>query len=149
MNKITLYPADIYQVVDKSLISEMDKLILNMLYMPVIGNNAVSLYLKLQSETRNIIVSPELTHHHLMTSMAISLENLKQARLKLEGIGLMKTYFHKGEINSYVYELYTPVSAKEFFCVVFSVSYISNILFYLLYNHEIIKFETIVFSNMI
>ena len=71
MNKITLYPADIYQVVDKSLISEMDKLILNMLYMPVIGNNAVSLYLKLQSETRNIIVSPELTHHHLMTSMEI------------------------------------------------------------------------------
>ena len=128
MNKITLYPADIYQVVDKSLISEMDKLILNMLYMPVIGNNAVSLYLKLQSETRNIIVSPELTHHHLMTSMAISLENLKQARLKLEGIGLMKTYFHKGEINSYVYELYTPVSAKEFFShPVFNVILYNNV----------------------
>lgn len=128
MNKITLYPADIYQVVDKSLISEMDKLILNMLYMPVIGNNAVSLYLKLQSETRNIIVSPELTHHHLMTSMAISLENLKQARLKLEGIGLMKTYFHKGEINSYVYELYTPVSAKEFFThPIFNVILYNNV----------------------
>lgn len=128
MTKIVLYPADIYQVVDKSLISEMDKLILNMLYMPVIGNNAVSLYLKLQSETRNIIVSPELTHHHLMTSMAISLENLKQARLKLEGIGLMKTYFHKGEINSYVYELYTPVSAKEFFShPVFNVILYNNV----------------------
>ncbi len=128
MTKISLYPADIYQVVDKSLISEMDKLILNMLYMPVIGNTAVSLYLKLQSETRNIIISPELTHHHLMTSMAISLDSLKQARLKLEGIGLMKTYFHKGEINSYVYELYTPVSAKEFFShPVFNVILFNNV----------------------
>jgi replication initiation and membrane attachment protein DnaB len=48
MKKISLYPADIYQVVDRSLISEIDKLVLNMLYMPIIGNSAVSLYLKLQ-----------------------------------------------------------------------------------------------------
>ena len=46
MKKVSLYPADIYQVVDKSLLSEFDKLILNMLYMPIIGNIAVSLYLK-------------------------------------------------------------------------------------------------------
>ena len=32
MQNISLYPADIYQVIDKSLISEMDKLVLNMLY---------------------------------------------------------------------------------------------------------------------
>lgn len=128
MRKISLYPADIYQVVDRSLISEMDKLILNMLYMPIIGNTAVALYLKLQSETRNTIISPELTHHHLMTSMSITLDNLKEARLKLEGIGLMKTYFHKGEVNSYVYELYTPVSAQEFFShPIFNVILYNNV----------------------
>ena len=128
MKKISLYPADIYQVVDRSLISEMDKLILNMLYMPIIGNTAVSLYLKLQSETRNTIISPELTHHHLMTNMSITLDNIKEARLKLEGIGLMKTYFHKGEINSYVYELYTPVSAQEFFShPIFNVILYNNV----------------------
>ena len=32
MNKVTLLPADIYQVINKSLLSEMDKLVLNMLY---------------------------------------------------------------------------------------------------------------------
>ena len=128
MKKISLYPADIYQVVDRSLISEMDKLILNMLYMPIIGNTAVSLYLKLQSETRNTIISPELTHHHLMTNKSITLDNIKEARLKLEGIGLMKTYFHKGEINSYVYELYTPVSAQEFFShPIFNVILYNNV----------------------
>ncbi len=115
MKKVDLYPADIYQVIDKSLLSEMDKLVLNTLYMPIIGNIAVVLYLKLQSETRNTFISTELTHHHLMTSMGITLDNIKEARLRLEGIGLMKTYYHKGEVNSYVYELYSPVSASEFF----------------------------------
>ena len=94
MKSISLYPADIYQVIDKSLLSEMDKLVLNMLYMPIIGSSAVSLYLKLQSETRNTIISQELSHHHLMTSMSLTLDNLKEARLRLEGIGLIKTYFH-------------------------------------------------------
>ena len=53
MKKVSLYPADIYQVVDKSLLSETDKLVLNMLYMPIIGSLAVVLYQKLQAETRN------------------------------------------------------------------------------------------------
>ena len=35
MNSVTLLPADIYQVVNKSLLNESDKLVLNMLYMPI------------------------------------------------------------------------------------------------------------------
>ena len=116
MKKVSLYPADIYQVVDKSLLSETDKLILNMLYMPIIGSNAVVLYQKLQSETKNTFISPELSHHHLMTSMCTTLDNIKEARLRLEGIGLLKTYYNEGEINSYVYELYSPASAHHSSC---------------------------------
>lgn len=128
MKKVSLYPADIYQVIDKSLLSEMDKLILNMLYMPIIGNTAVALYLKLQSETRNTLISCELTHHHLMTSMGLSLDNIKEARLKLEGIGLLRTFYLDGEINSYVYELYSPVSAQEFFShAIFNVVLYNNV----------------------
>lgn len=128
MKKVSLYPADIYQVIDKSLLSETDKLILNMLYMPIIGGIAISLYLKLQSETRSTFISSELTHHHLMTSMGTTLDNIKEARLKLEGIGLLKTYFHEGEINSYVYELYSPVSSSEFFShPIFNVVLYNNV----------------------
>ena len=50
-----------------------------------------------------------------MTNMGLSLEEIKIARLKLEGIGLLKTYYLEGNINSYLYELYSPVSASEFF----------------------------------
>ena len=128
MKKIALYPADIYQVVDKSLLSENDKLVLNMLYMPIIGNMAISLYLKLHTEASTTLVSQELTHHHLMNSMGTTLDNIKEARLKLEGIGLMKTYYHSDEINSYVYELYSPVSASEFFShPIFNVVLYNNV----------------------
>ena len=128
MKNVSLYPADIYQVIDKSLLSEMDKLVLNMLYMPIIGSNAVSLYLKLQSESRNTFISQELSHHHLMTSMSLSLDNIKEARLKLEGIGLIKTYYNKGEVGSYVYELYSPMSAYEFFShPIFNVVLYNNV----------------------
>ncbi len=128
MKKVSLYPADLYQVIDKSLLSEMDKLVLNMLYMPIIGNTAVVLYLKLQSETRNLYVSGELTHHHLMTSMGLTLDNIKESRLRLEGIGLLRTYYHEGDVNSYVYELYSPVSASEFFShPIFNVVLYNNV----------------------
>ena len=128
MKNISLYPADIYQVIDKSLLSEFDRLVLNMLYMPIIGSTAVSLYLKLQSEAKNTYVSSELTHHHLMTSMGTTLDNIKECRLKLEGLGLLKTYYHSGEINSYIYELYSPVSAEEFFShPIFNVVLYNNV----------------------
>ena len=128
MKNIALYPADIYQVIDKSLLSEYDKRVLNMLYMPIIGSNAIVLYLKLQSESENTIISGELSHHHLMTCMNLSLDNIKEARLKLEGIGLLKTYYLKGEINSYVYELYSPMSPSEFFShPIFNVVLYNNV----------------------
>ncbi len=128
MKKVTLYPADVYQVVDKSLLSDQDKNVLNTLYMPIIGNISIMLYLKLQSEVNNTFISSELTHHHLMTSMGLSLDNIKEARLKLEGIGLLKSYYLKGEVNSYIYELYSPVSANEFFShPIFNVVLYNNV----------------------
>ena len=116
MNKVTLLPADIYQVINKSLLSEMDKLVLNMLYMPIIGNTSVTLYNILYNELKaNNYISSELTHHHLMTNLGDTLENIKEARIKLEGVGLIKTYVKEGNVNSYVYELYSPLSVSEFF----------------------------------
>ncbi len=115
-NNATLLPADIYQVVNKCLLNEHDKLVLSMLYMPIIGNVSISLYESLYNELKaNSYISVELTHHHLITNLGISLNELKTARMKLEGIGLLKTYYMEGNVNSYIYELYSPISANEFF----------------------------------
>ena len=128
MKKISLYPADIYQVINKSLLSEIDKLVLNMLYMPLIGNTAISLYLKLNSESYFNMINKEYSHHHLMTSMGLTLDNIKEARIKLEAIGLLKSYYHEGDINSYIYELYSPVNPNEFFShPIFNVVLFNNV----------------------
>ena len=116
MGKVTLLPADTYQVVNKSFLTEAEEQILTMLYMPIIGSNAIVLYLSLYSELKmSNFMTTSLTHHHLMTTLSLSLEELKEARIKLEGISLLKTYFMEGSVNSYIYELYAPLAAYEFF----------------------------------
>ena len=116
MMNVTLLPADTYMVVNKSLLSEEDKLVLNMLYMPLIGNTSIALYNTLYNELKaNNYVSNEFTHHHLVTYLGENIENIKKARIKLEGVGLIKTYCMEGNVNSYVYELYSPLSVNEFF----------------------------------
>ncbi len=129
MKDIALLPADIYQVVNKSLLNESDKLVLSMLYMPIIGATAITLYNSLYNELEvNNYISSEMTHHHLMTNLGISLNEIKSARIALEGIGLLKTYYMEGSVNSYVYELYSPLTVHEFFNhPVFNMVFYNNV----------------------
>ena len=111
----TILPADTYIVVNKTIITETDKKIVTTLYQPIIGNTAVSLYFTLIDDLlKREIMSNEETHHHLMSTMQIKLENLVIAREKLEAVGLLKTYVKKEDVNNYVYVLYSPMSAADF-----------------------------------
>lgn len=116
MKLVSILPADSYVVINKSLLSDNDRLILTMLYQPIIGSTALSLYFTLWSDlNKTEIMSNEYTHHHLMSVMCLKLDEIISARKKLEAIGLLKTLFKGGQINNYVYELYSPLSASEFF----------------------------------
>lgn len=116
MKVISLLPADTYTVINKSIITENDKNNIIALYEPIIGPIAVALYFTLLRDINMLeLVSNDYTHHHLMSTMKSSLETIKMAREALEGVGLIKSYFKEGEPNSYVYELYSPLSPKEFF----------------------------------
>lgn len=116
MKLITLLPADKYVVINKTILTEIDKRNLIHLYEPIIGFSATSLYLTLWSDLDRLeIMSRDFTHHHLMSILKSDLETIKHAREALEAVGLIKTYFKEGDINSYVYELYSPLSAAEFF----------------------------------
>lgn len=108
-------PADSYIVVNKSIITEVDKKILVDLYQPIIGNYAVSFYLTLLNDLeKNSFVTSEFTHHHLLSVMQVSLDDIVKCREKLEGVGLLRTFLKKGSVNNYVYMLYGPLSANEF-----------------------------------
>ena len=115
MKNITILPADTYIVVNKTVLHEEDRRLLTMLYQPIIGYMAVSLYFTLVDDLENNSTSSDLTHHHLMSIMQLRLEDILIAREKLEAVGLLKTYLKKGNVNSYVYLLYSPISANEFF----------------------------------
>lgn len=113
--KCNVLPADTFLVLNKTILTEQDRKIIILLYQPIIGGMATSLYFTLwsyldKSETKSL----ELTHHHLMTSLGFKLEDVVVAREKLEGIGLLKTYVKKDNIRHFIYELYSPLSPKEF-----------------------------------
>ena len=116
MRNINILPADSYTVINKTIITDKDKKIVSMLYQPIIGFSAVSLYYTLISDLdKRELFSDDLLHHHLMTSMQLKLDDIVVAREKLEAIGLLKTYVKKDNVNQYVYLLYSPLDANEFF----------------------------------
>ena len=95
-----LLPADSYFVVNKSIISDIDKKIIIDLYQPIIGHNAVCLYYTLLNDLeKSNIISTTYNHHHLLSIMQLSLSDIKVAREKLEAVGLLKTYVKKSNIN--------------------------------------------------
>ena len=117
MKKITLLPADIYIVINKTILTEVDKKNLINLYEPIIGSTAVSLYLTLWSDLdKRELISKDYNHHHLMTLLKTHLDEIKEARNSLEAVGLLKTFIKKeSNLNTLLYELYSPISAYEFF----------------------------------
>ncbi len=114
---VTILPADSYTVLNKTILSENDRKLISKLYQPIIGYTAVSLYFTLLDDlNESKLMSTELTHHHLMTTMQLKLDNIIDARKRLEACGLLKTYMkQERHVNEYVYLIYSPLSAQEFF----------------------------------
>lgn len=115
MENVTLLPADRYVIFNKTILTEFDKETLITFYEPIIGHLAVSLYLTLWNDLDGIKqISRELNHHHLMSILKCPLNAIKEARETLEAVSLVKTYFKGGDVNNYIYELYSPLSPNEF-----------------------------------
>jgi replication initiation and membrane attachment protein len=72
-----------------------------------------------------------------MTLLKQNLSSIKKGRESLEAMGLLRTYVKEGSVNEYVYELYSPLSAKEFFAhPIFNVVLYNNIG---KYEYELLK----------
>lgn len=111
---VNLLPADTFIIVNKTVIND-DRRILISFYEPLVGAMAINLYNTLCTYLDYLeIMSLEYTHNTLLNSMMITINEMIDARLKLEAIGLLKTYVKSGSVNNFVYEIYSPMSAKEF-----------------------------------
>lgn len=115
MKKPIILPADSYTVINKTIVELSDRKLITMLYQPIIGIVATSLYFTLIDDLdRKETMSDDLTHYHLMSTMKLRLEEVIIAREKLEAVGLLRTYLKKDTINHYAYLIYSPLPASEF-----------------------------------
>lgn len=112
-----MLPIDRYTVASNGVLHEYDRKIITLLYQPLIGPISMSLYMTLWAQLEeNRLWSQDNSHHSLMSFMDLNLKIIYEARLKLEGIGLLKTYVQTSEgVRSFVYELYPPLPPEQFF----------------------------------
>lgn len=115
MSSYSILPADRYRVINKTILSEIDRQNLLTFYNPIIGSLAVSLYLVLWQDLNKFSEDSEfLLHHHLLSILKCSSKNLKEAREALEAVGLLKSFVREENVLIYIYELYSPLYPAEF-----------------------------------
>lgn len=86
------------------------------LYQPLLGIEAISLYHLLLQEKEMQHDDTIQTHHTLMNYLNLSLDKIYGARIKLEGIGLLKTFKQEREDKViYVYQIIPPFRPADFF----------------------------------
>ncbi|MGB6178281.1 replication initiation and membrane attachment family protein [Carnobacterium sp.] len=110
-------PKDGFLVRQNAQLSDVDRKILTFLYQPLIGSNAYSLYMTLWTEVgEETYWSNGILHSELLTLLNIGIPELYQARIKLEAIGLLKSYLKSSQSDKiYIYELLSPQSSATFF----------------------------------
>lgn len=86
------------------------------LYQPLIGPESLMLYQTLINEAELQKTAGLQTHHTLMNYLTLPLDRIYKARLKLEGIGLLKTFKEvNGDATVFTYDLQSPYSPNAFF----------------------------------
>ncbi|WLV23761.1 DnaD domain protein [Aciduricibacillus chroicocephali] len=113
---------------------------LSHLYQPLSGIEAVALYRTLLDETVFPSAAPK-THHHLMNYLNLPLDQIYEARLKLEALGLLRTF--EGEssgVRIFHYELLPPLAPAAFF----KEAALAGMLLQQLGEHKFSHLETLV-----
>lgn len=109
-----LSPKDAFQTVQTCLISDIDKSVVTFLYQPIIGTHAYSLYMTLTGYF-GAAQKPKL-HSELLATLNMGIPEFYQARIRLEGMGLLNTYVREtSQLKEYLYEPLLPVTSKQFF----------------------------------
>lgn len=112
-----LRPVDAYRVKMNGVITSFDQKVATMLYQPLMGANCLAVYQTLLAEVEeNRLWSKEHAHTQLLNMLSLSLKDFFDARIKLEGLGLLKTYVQtENEDRRFVYEVMPPLSPAQFF----------------------------------
>ncbi|WP_422122985.1 replication initiation and membrane attachment family protein [Planococcus sp. X10-3] len=108
-----LQPADAFKIRLPYPFSDYDRQLLTLLYQPMVGAEAVSLYLTLWAEGE--AMRTETPHYSLMNTLGMPISKVFESRIQLEAIGLIKTYRKGTDSRTFLYELCPPLDPKDFF----------------------------------
>jgi replication initiation and membrane attachment protein len=106
---------DKFIVMSEDSLTDQNRKTLSLMYMPLVGSKAISLYYAMEScMGQNRYESDEFSHRKIMNLVDLnSIAEFKQQRKKLEALGLIDAYF-KESMDLYVYFLKIPLSPQEF-----------------------------------
>ncbi|MFV0396262.1 MAG: replication initiation protein, partial [Coprobacillaceae bacterium] len=107
---------DLYEISVHYAIDTIHYRSIQLLYQPLIGYEAASIYQYLWAEVDQISLTKAPCYHLRMAkSLDMPLRNITSALKKLEAIGLLNTYKKEDEEVCYLYELLLPLTPTNFF----------------------------------
>ncbi|WP_432358181.1 replication initiation and membrane attachment family protein [Sporosarcina sp. UB5] len=110
-----LQPVDTFTIKLSHPFSDYDRQLLTLFYQPLIGPDAMSLFMSLWADAEREKEN-EFNHYYLMNLLTMPLVKVFEARITLEAIGLLRTYCKmEGQDRAFCYELLQPMDAKSFF----------------------------------
>ena len=110
---MNLKPKDVYRIETGADLSEEMISSLLTFYLPLVGNDAVLLYLFLHSEGR--MAKTNEPHSRISVHLNRSMDEIERARAHLEEYLLVRTWVNENETrNSYIYRLNTPLPPESF-----------------------------------
>ena len=118
--------------------------VLSLLYMPIIGNRAYTIYMTLYSALNRSSNTRIVSVSDIVDLFGIKIQTLEMERKKLEAIGLMVTYTKD---NEYVYLLKAPLSARHFFNDCVLGAYLKNRVGEVLFNKLVNLFRIEAFDK--
>lgn len=107
-------PKDYIQIESQQNLTMQDVRILTKLYKPIIGSEAYAFYQSLFSELDFQINKKSTSVSKLLTKMNIGIADYYHARIRLEGLGLLRIYRSQDKKDEYIYELINPLSGTDF-----------------------------------
>ncbi|MGM8215568.1 replication initiation and membrane attachment family protein [Bacillaceae bacterium W0354] len=110
-----ILPNDRLKVFQHSTFFEDAEEVITLLYQPLIKITGVAVFQMFWKEVKLQQPQTSISHHQLMNMLNITLDEFYEARIRLEAIGLIKTYKEEGTYTTFYYLLKRPFSAKGFF----------------------------------
>ena len=113
---VILSENDYLDVKLNSLIADYDSETLSNLYQPIIGFGALAVYFTLVAEAKNQKITSLTSHNQLLNRLQMAPGDFINARKKLEGVGLLRTFLESNQnVRVYHYQIYAPKTPFQFF----------------------------------